>query len=275
MTDAQEQDRQEQLDQLYTQNYGFILDTALADRRLLPQDGERIAQSLAHHLCLYEGPLDSEAFRKWAEDVITPAASRLSFFYQLQEECGSKVRAGIFSILRQNLDLRDHTSTAYILEQIEADTWVWACNHLDDLMVPGTAKPSTRLYSQGKFHALTWRKTRLRALERFDDSDVERYGLMEIMEEDESGESKHEYASFYDPGGHDDDEEDEPPRKQTKFLPIPAPRDGILAMRSGIPKLLCPVCQSLQAISPDPPTEPDWIRLGCGHERTSFLGRRH
>lgn len=271
MTNEIEQDRQKQLEQLYTQSYGYILDLALADKRLLPQDAERIAQSVAAHLDSYGGPCDSESFQQWIAEIIAPTAQRLSTFYQWMQRYRDSVRSGIWSVFGKNMDLSDHSNPSAIVERIEFDTWFWALQHMDDLLEPGSARVSTRLYAQGRLHALTWRKSRLRDLERYDDSDVERYGRFEIAGVDASGEITDDYTRFYDPGGHDDDEEDEPPRQQTKFLPIPAPSDSLLAMQSGRPRLLCPLCKSLQTISPDPASEQDAVKLLCGHQRQAFL----
>lgn len=273
MTREVEQDRRKQLENLYTRSYGYILDLALTDKRLLPQDGERIAQSVAAHLDSYGGPLDSESFQKWIARIIAPAVERLSTFGQWMREYRDSVRSGIWSILGKNLDLRDHSNPSAIAERIEFDTWFWALQHMDDLLEPGSARLSTRLYAQGKLHALTWRKSRLRDLERFDDSDVEHYGTSENTEVDECGNITRDAAYIYDPGGHEDDDEDEdePPRPQTKFFPIPSLSDRILAMRSGIPKLLCPVCQSMQDISPELATTDETMRLVCGHKRPALL----
>jgi len=261
-----EQDRPKELERLYTQHYGFILDAALADRRLLPQDGENIAQILADHLQSYDGTLETEPFQQWILETVSGAVERLGFFYDLRKKCRNSVRAGIWSILLQNLDLKDHTSETYIMEQIEAATWAWALHHLDDLMVPGSAKLSTRLQAQARFQALTWRKSRLRDNGRFDrDVDVERFG-----DERSFRLGDNLLPLYYDPGDDDDAEEGQP-KKQPKARPIPASSDSLLAMKSGRPRLLCPSCKSLQAISPDPASEPDAVRLLCGHERPAFL----
>lgn len=263
MTSEVEQDRQKQLERLYIQSYSYILDLALADKRLLPQDGERIAQSVAAHLDSYGGPLDTESFQQWIVETVSGAVERLGFFIELRERCRNSVRAGIWSILAKNLDLKDHTSTAFIMEQIEADTWAWAWHHLDGLMVPGTAKLSTRLQSQGRFQALTWRKSRLRDNERFDrDVDVYRFGNEPFQADDN-------LPTYFSP---DDDADDGEPRHWPKRRPILPLSDSLLAMKSGRPRLLCQLCKSLQSIAPDPASEPDAVKLLCGHERPGVLG---
>lgn len=257
------------LDELYTQSYSYILDTILKDRRLLLQDAENLAQSLAAHLDDYDGPIEPEPFRQWADGIIAPAAERLSTFYRWRHEYRNSVMSGVWSVLRHNLDL-DSTNPTAIAERIEQDAWFWVLRNMENLLVPGRAKLSTRLYAQGKFHALTWRKSRLRAMERFDDSDVERYGRTEMIEVDGCGNIGSDYQQFYDPGGHEDDPEDEA-RPQTINLPIPSPSDSQVAMRSGTPRLFCPVCKALQDISPDPPVSDKATKLVCGHERPALL----
>lgn len=264
-----EQDRQLQLEQLFHHSYSVLLDLASEDRRLLVNDADNIVQALAARLAEYEGDLEDEAFLTWAGSVIRPAVTRISKFYQWMQEYRDSVRSGIWSILGKSLDL-DRTNPSIISERIEFDTWFWVLQHMDDLMTPGSAKLSTRLYAQGKLHALTWRKSRLRALERFDDSDVEHYGTSETTEVDECGDITSHYSYFYDPGGHED-EEDEPQRPQVVNLPIPSPSNTQIAMRSGVPRLFCPVCQSLQDISPEVASTDGTIRLICLHARPALL----
>jgi hypothetical protein len=249
---------------LFSNNYGQIMDAALSDRRLLVADAERITQSVANHLCEYQGELNNEAFMEWATAAIGPAVHRLQFFYELHQECRKSVLSGIWSILGNNLDLKDHTDTAFILEQIENDTWAWALLHLDDLMVQGSAKLSTRLYAQGKFHALTWRKTRLRENERFDDSDVYGFGDESGVRDEEDGKC----PILYDPC---EDVEDGESVCRSTALPTPSPSDSVISMRSGRPRLLCPSGCGLQPISPSPASEKDALKLWCGHERPVLL----
>jgi hypothetical protein len=259
-------DRQSELEVLFSNNYGQIMDAALSDRRLLVADAERITQSVAQHLCEYQGEPNDQAFMEWATAAIGPAVHRLQFFHDLRNECRQSVRKGIWRVLGQNLDLADHTNPSFILDQIEADTWAWALEHLDNLMTPGTAKLTTRLFAQGRFHALTWRKNRLREKERFDDADVERFG-------DESSfrggdESDGPLPLYFDPG---DEEEGEEPVSRPQGRPIEAPSDSIIAMKSGRPKMLCKEGCGIQAISSAPTLRKDSVKLFCGHERPVLL----
>src|ERR1700681_2503513 len=122
MENEQNEQSQQEVERLYHQSYGHIIDLALADRRLLQQDAEHIAQSLAGHLQSYDGPLETESFQQWIGETVSGAVERLGFFYDLRKQCRNSVRAGIWSILAKNLDLKDHSCETFIVEQIEADT---------------------------------------------------------------------------------------------------------------------------------------------------------
>jgi hypothetical protein len=260
--------KQSNLENLFQQHYSQLRDLAQEDPRLLIQDSDNILEALAARLDQYEGELDDESFLAWASSAITPAVTRLATIYQWRYEHQDSVMKGIWSILKKCLDLRDHSQTSAILRNIESAVWVWAIEHYDDLLVPGTAKLSTRLYAQGKLHALTWRKSRLRDLERFDDSDAERYGSSEIIEVDESGNITTDTPYFYDPGGHDDDDPEDKPRQQTRYRPTPAPFDG----QSGVPRLWCCICRVLCKVSPEPAAEGSLV-LVCGHERPAQMAK--
>jgi hypothetical protein len=268
-----EQDRKKELERLYHESYGHILDLALADRRLLPQDGENIAHSVARHLESYDGPIEIESFKRWLEDSVNGAVQRIGSFYGLQKECRKNVRAGIWLVLAKNLDLKDHSNTAFLIEQIEANVWAWAWNHLDDLMKPGTAKLSTRMAARAKCETLTWRKSKLRENDRFDDVDVHCFGDQRTFEVsiDEAGRITNGGKLYFDPGQDDNEDDSEQPVHRPKNRPIPSPSDSLLAMKSSKPKLLCPLCKCLQAISSDPPSEADSLKLRCGHERPAAL----
>jgi hypothetical protein len=266
-------DRQIEIERLFSTNYGHIMDAALSDRRLLVADAERIAQSLANHLGEYPGDLNDQSFMEWATAVIGPAVIRLQFFYDLYQQCRKKVLSGIWSILGQNLDLRDHSNVAFILEQIEGDTWAWALEHLDDLMIPGSAKLSTRLYAQGRFHAMTWRKNRLRDNERFDDADIFGFGDESgvNVDVDEAGRITTSCPIIFDPDHNGDDGDSDEIVSRPSGRTTPSPSDSAISMKSGRPRMLCPSGCGLQPISSSPATQKDALRLWCGHERPVFL----
>jgi hypothetical protein len=260
-----EQDRKRELERLYHESYGHILDLALADRRLLAQDGEGIAQSVASHLDTYDGPIETESFRQWIEDAVSEAAQRIAFFYGLKKECRKSIRSCIWRALDKDVDLKDHTNTAYVIDQIESNVWVWVWHHLDDLLVPGTAKLLTRLVAQTKYQILSWRKGRLRDNDKFDRE----------AKPDCFGTEPHQVVGrdllYFDPTQDENEDGDDRPVHRPKGRHKQSPSDSLLAMKSGRPMLFCQSCKCLQIISPDPPSEHDSLKLRCGHERPAAL----
>ncbi len=155
MTNEQNrQDRRKQLEELYLRNYGRILDSALADRRLLVQDGERVAESLTKYLPDYDGPLDDEPFQQWATEIIRPAVSRLGSLYDMRREYGPWVRGVIRRTLGHTSEFDDLNA---VVEELENDVWMWAGAHIKSLLIPGTAKLSTRLCARAIWAARAWR----------------------------------------------------------------------------------------------------------------------
>jgi phenylpyruvate tautomerase PptA (4-oxalocrotonate tautomerase family) len=260
---------QSAIEALFNHNYEALRDQALSSGRLLAPDADNLLEALAKCLTEYTCEPEQKAFLAWASEAVTAAAAKLEFFYGLHHECRKSVRNGIWRVLAQNLDLADHSDVSVVLDQIEADTWAWAVEHLDDLMVKGTAKLTTRLFAQGRFHALTWRKNRIRENERFDDADVERFGSDDSSLCPGGGEDG-PLPLFFDPGG-DEGDEDEQVRRPIGRPAIPAPSDSVIAMKSGRPRMLCPAGCGVQAISPIPATHQNVLKLWCGHERPILL----
>lgn len=258
-------------EQLYFRNRGIVCDKILTTSTLYVTDGEAIADLLAGHLPEYDGPFDDEAFVTWAIEVMQPEIDRRTFFNNLCRDHRGSVRAGIWSVLRANLDLKDDESISRVVKTIECNTWVWAWQHIDDLMVPGTAKPSTRIRATAKFQALTWRKDRLREKEKFDNCDVKGFGEVDgDVSVSSDGEISTDRILLFDPG-HDGDLEDGEILDRPTAIPPPQPSDLLIAMKSGAPKLLCPVCKTMQPMSPDAASELEAVRLRCGHQRTASL----
>jgi hypothetical protein len=164
-------DRQQQLNDLYTSNFGFIIDAASADTRLLTADAHHISEAVARHLGSYDGPIQDDAFQAWAADIINPAVERFGFFYDLMNQYEGSIFAGVWEVLGRARDLAD-ADPVYVARTLAADTWAWVFEHVDDLMIPGTAKLATRLYARARITALAWRTDRLRHRERFADIDV-------------------------------------------------------------------------------------------------------
>jgi hypothetical protein len=162
-TDAAE-DRQTELKQLYFQNYAAILDSALEERRLLHEDGCRIAQGLSAHLGEYDGALDTEAFLAWANSIAKPAAQRLSRFYEIIRDNDWAVQAGIRSALGIGKNAPNHfEDDAATAEELANEVRWLAFQYLDHLIEAGPAKISTRLFALARVHAgFHTKKIRLR-----------------------------------------------------------------------------------------------------------------
>lgn len=265
---------------LYFRNQGEIRDAILIGTGLWVGDADSILeQHVVPLLPEFNGPPDDDAFIAWAIEVTKPEVEKYKFFYHLQKQYRKSVLAGVWSILRKNRDLADHDNPGTTAREIAEAVWVWVFQNLELLMVPGTAKLSTRLQAQGKFAALTWRKTRLRERQRDSGVDVERIGTKDgdyvLDEEDISCEESPPYEvsdgpdSLYclEPSYRED--ESEPAPRQSLRRPIHI--NDKPSAKSGTPKVLCPHCHILQLVLPDSATDSDELTLQCGHVRTRQL----
>ena len=165
MVDEQPQkaERQIELEQVFQRNYAALIDSALADRSLFVADAERIVDGLAEHLPQYTGPIKDEAFREWAADAIRPAVSRIAAFTRLKTETERFVLRAIWKVVNTATDLMDDFTVADISDRV----WLWAFEHFDELVTPGEAKPSTRLYLIAYWQARAWKTARLRERNKF------------------------------------------------------------------------------------------------------------
>lgn len=164
-------DRRRAVDQLFLANFDFIQESINSDPTLRCETSDKMAQALANRLCDYRGPLTDADFRQWVADVILPAAS----FAAIYETCADSVRTAIRKVFATCLDL-GITSEHY--EDAEQGTWLWTWQHLEELRDPAKskAKTKTRLYAVAKFHALSIRKSLLRAKERISNIALDRIG---------------------------------------------------------------------------------------------------
>src|SRR5690242_2139950 len=90
------ENRQRKVEQLYQNNYHFLIDTALADRSLYVADAERIVEQVGRNLPDYNGPLTDEDFRQWSAHIIQPAVARIAAFSKLKTENAKYVYGGIW-----------------------------------------------------------------------------------------------------------------------------------------------------------------------------------
>jgi len=154
----------EQRATLLSTNYSTLREAA-SHPSLMVGDTESILSVTVKRLDQYDGPNDSDAFCEWAlSEVVQPGVQRFIDFYKMKSEHSGAVRAGIWRILKGCTDLGFDNST---FAGIEANAWFTIFVGLDGFLVPGTAKLSTRLYEEGRYAGLTWRKTRLREAGRY------------------------------------------------------------------------------------------------------------
>jgi hypothetical protein len=245
-----------EVEQLYQQHYPTLLSAALDHPgRLMAQDAERIVGALAGCLNAFSGEPTDESFTEWAMEAIQSAADRMVTFYQWMRDYRKFVFAAIWAILKKNRDLVSSKEIASAAREIAQNAWAWIFEHLDELVVPGRATIKTRLYSIGKFAALTWRKERLRHRTRFMDADVENAGYE--IEEDGGGGT---LIRHFEPDQQSDEYDDDPIRPNRQTITIDQEPGG----QSGTPRLLCQICDVLQAVLN---TTVDSATLRCGHIR--------
>src|ERR1700743_3788004 len=186
--------KQIEVSALYVVTLPSLQNKILESHEMMIWEGEYLAgEYLAAHLDQYDGDLDEESFIEWSLSL--PEIKRRMFFCQLRRDHRDSVRSGIWSVVGECLDLRDHSDPAFIIEQLENDAWAWVWERIDKFLTPGTASMPTRLFAAARFQARTWRQDRLRHNERFDDADIEGFGM------DATG------KTFFDPGGHPNDPE--------------------------------------------------------------------
>jgi hypothetical protein len=249
------------VEQLYRTNYESLRDLALSSGRLLAPDADNLVAAIASRLSEYDGPTDQEHFAAWASEIVIAAAAKMESFYDLYKQYRKSVLAGVWYILNKNRDLAEHDNPGRTARYIAADVWLWVFAHLDDLAIPGTAKLSVRLQAQAKYHALTWRKTRLRQRAKEADIDVSLLGKCDYEHDDE-------IRLWLEPDYEGGEEE----RPSGLVVRRSIPFSGEDSEKSGMPKLLCPQGCGLQATILTSGT--DGIVLVCGHSRPSFLPAR-
>jgi hypothetical protein len=162
-----QQDRQLQLERLFHRNYSDLIDLASEDRRLLVADADNIVQALAARLAEYDGDPEDEPFLTWAGSVIRPTVSRISKFYQLLEEHSGAIRGGIWAALPRSNRFDDNSALA---QEAAQEVAMLVLTNLDDLLEPGPAKLSVRLFALARRHTLDYytkkARRRLNAVQR-------------------------------------------------------------------------------------------------------------
>lgn len=155
---------------LYTGCFQNLLNSTTT-RNLNRDSARRLVEGLEPHLASFDGPVDDPyAFLLWANAILTPASTAFVLIEQnrkMIESAFSRVLASCPDFCSRE---PNHRSEIY------SDLLLWIIDHLPELLKPGTAKLSTRLYAAARFAALTWRKARIRHRQRFTASaeDVEK-----------------------------------------------------------------------------------------------------
>lgn len=80
-----------------------------------------------------------------------------------QSDAKRFIYAGIWKVLNTATDLVDDRTAQDIADNV----WMWAVENLNELLTPGTATISTRLYEKAYWQARAWKTSKLRAQQKF------------------------------------------------------------------------------------------------------------
>jgi hypothetical protein len=153
-----------EVEELYFKNYGRLLDTVLTDRRLFLGDAQRIVESVARFLRDYDRELNDEAFLDWFIEVTAEALDKLKWFYDLHEECKRLIYKALWMSVGRNNEIDDHIAAdelpivSQTVQDLSQELWTWVIEHYEQLVIPGTAKLSTRLFARARIIAAAWKK---------------------------------------------------------------------------------------------------------------------
>lgn len=140
---------------LYTVHIGHISNAVLSECRLNREDVGHILDDVARRLSEYKGEAMFQGFEAWCDGIIGP----LKEFYAMRRENLPFARAGLWSVLNGCADLGFTMADFQVLEN---DVWLKVFQKQAELLTPGTAKISTRIFGMARFVARGWRTDRLR-----------------------------------------------------------------------------------------------------------------
>jgi len=155
-------------EQLYNANHNEMEELCHESRLLFQGDVDNLLEGIAGKLNQFTGTTNQD-FMAWASTILQPAVGRLKELYTFRRLYEKSVLAGVWSILRGCLDLADHDDPRHTAQQLANEVWPWIFQNMDALLVPGTAKLSTRLQERARYMAWAWKTSRLRAKRRFVD----------------------------------------------------------------------------------------------------------
>jgi len=153
-------DRQKITENLFFGSYRTLNDFILSDPRMTQEDASLILSSISQQLNQYDPSTHELGFNSWCESII----QRQVEFYTLRRQYRNSVRKGLWAILRGCSDLGFDYS---VFAELENKAWTKVFLRLDELLEPGSAKLSTRLYSLARFTAREWRTERIRNRAKF------------------------------------------------------------------------------------------------------------
>lgn len=154
------EDRKRITEAIFIANYSYLADVILGDSRVTQEDASHILASISQQLSNYDPSTHELGFRDWCESIIQKQVE----FYALRRQYRNSVRKGLWAILRDCADLGFYNA---IFAELENKAWTKVFLRLDELLKPGSAKLSTRLYSLARFTAREWRTERIRNRARF------------------------------------------------------------------------------------------------------------
>jgi hypothetical protein len=143
--------------QIYTRNFGRLLESCVESQQLFIEDAERLVTGLASHLEAFPGDTDQE-FVEWASTILTPAIQRLRLFYDLNKQYSKIVYSSIWRALGNTLEPSKFDDYPETVRELSNEIWLYIFQNLDKFTNRGSAKLSTRLFAFAGRHTRDWCK---------------------------------------------------------------------------------------------------------------------
>ncbi|HEX4038639.1 MAG TPA: hypothetical protein VHX37_11325 [Acidobacteriaceae bacterium] len=161
-------DRRANLNQLFSNNYPEISEGIFERHPKMTIDHHaEIVDRLAALLPSYDGLLTDDGIQEWAKS--RESTDRTCFLLCIHADCQPYVYSAIWRTIGHASEPSKFDDYPELVQELAGDAWIWAIEHRDELMVPGPAQLSTRLYEAARYIALAWKKkqtTRRRAMIR-------------------------------------------------------------------------------------------------------------
>jgi len=111
---------------------------------------------LAGLLRQYKGTLTEDGLLTWAESLERTDPD--IWLLCTHADCQPFIYSAIWKTLGHSTEPSKYDDYPETVQELATDTWVWVLEHVSELMTPGSAKLSTRLYAQAQFIAKAWIK---------------------------------------------------------------------------------------------------------------------